>query len=419
MTENETQIQTEETAAKKCCPLCACFKSTVTRRVIARLTDYVLWGMLSLILLYATLRYAVATQNPVLGNFFALPFSLHLFLYIFFIIYIFVEAGLIAAFGKTLGKALVGIKITDENGEKLTFKKSLYRSWLVFFKGMGLFLPLISIIVPVFWLVRYHKTKEFVWDVQSKTTAEDGKFHIVSKIVLILFYAFLAFGMYTVQKNAREFPEMPSEEQILYSYLQAIEPYLKDSLEENALLTPEQVDKTLANLKKAKEITQEFQDKYLETEQAFMQKAQEISNPETREVFETTFAAQKERVTGFFFLQQIRLSLFENIVEFFKSAEGQYTFENGLPVFKTPELTQKYEDYMGQMESFLQSIAVDSEEEITVDEIIEENTPEDAADNAVSEQTEIQENVTETTPAEETNDTPAKETAKDGEPEKK
>lgn len=351
MTETENQT---DGGQKRRCPLCACVNASVTRRVVARLTDYIVWGMLSVTALFLLLRHTYETQNETLGAFFNMPFSLFIFMYAMFVAYVFVEASLICLFKTTLGKWLAGLTVTDENGEKLTYKASLRRAWTVFFKGMWLFLPYISLIAPLFWLYRYCRVKSFAWDDSSRV--QTGNFPIAFKIVLLIFYATIAYGMISTYRQAASFPDLPDENAFLQSYSMALEPYGKNIFDADKLNSMEQIDSSLADLQKGFEITKAFQDKYLQEQDEFMQKVAKISDPKAQQMFTAAIEAQKRRVMMFSMLQQIRLSLQTKIMEFFKESFGKYKIVDGEPVFDSPELQERFLSYVEQTEEFYQAL---------------------------------------------------------------
>jgi len=63
--------------------------------------------------------------------------------------YTFLEPMMLSAWGTTPGKALLNIKVLQRNGEKLSYSQALTRSLSVWLKGMGLGIPLISLITLV------------------------------------------------------------------------------------------------------------------------------------------------------------------------------------------------------------------------------------------------------------------------------
>jgi len=79
-------------------------------------------------------------------------------------IYFFIEAGIISKFGTTPAKKLFGITLTGLNGEKLNYKISLQRGFLLWFKGMGLSLPIISFITMAVSYANFTNEGKTSWD---------------------------------------------------------------------------------------------------------------------------------------------------------------------------------------------------------------------------------------------------------------
>lgn len=79
------------------------------------------------------------------------------------------DAVIYGVFGNTLGKAIAGVKVLTLDGRKVGFWAYLRRNYHVWFAGMGLSLPLISLI----FLIRSFGTDESgklqPWDVMSDT----------------------------------------------------------------------------------------------------------------------------------------------------------------------------------------------------------------------------------------------------------
>lgn len=103
----------------------------LTRRLLARLFDE--WGMMFLLL--AVL--ALTGHNPSLVSGLALQIAMQM-------IWLFLEPLLLRLFGATPGKALLGLRITGRNGEKLTYSQGLNRHLMLLWHGEGLFIPIWS-----------------------------------------------------------------------------------------------------------------------------------------------------------------------------------------------------------------------------------------------------------------------------------
>ncbi|UFH59466.1 RDD family protein [Sulfurovum mangrovi] len=79
-------------------------------------------------------------------------------------IYFFIEANIISSFGTTPGKKLLGITVFRNNGEYLDYKRSLKRTFTLWFKGLALSLPIISLITLIMAYNRYTDHGITSWD---------------------------------------------------------------------------------------------------------------------------------------------------------------------------------------------------------------------------------------------------------------
>lgn len=59
-----------------------------------------------------------------------------------------IQAMILAVFGNTIGKALLGIKVTHK-GEKLTFGQAFTREATVYVKGLGLGIPIVALFTQI------------------------------------------------------------------------------------------------------------------------------------------------------------------------------------------------------------------------------------------------------------------------------
>ncbi len=80
------------------------------------------------------------------------------------LLWVLVDAVFIYRWGATPGKALLGLRVVSEGGEKLTFKISLNRAFDVWFFGCGLEMPMVSWVVKLFAMARLRQTGRTSWD---------------------------------------------------------------------------------------------------------------------------------------------------------------------------------------------------------------------------------------------------------------
>lgn len=125
----------------------------LTRRLLARLFDE--YGLLFVLLA----AIALAGHNPALVSGLALQFAVE-------IIWLFLEPLLLRLFGATPGKALLGLRITGRNGEKLTYSEGFTRHLLLLWHGEGFFIPIWS------WIQMF-RTARRCWNDEPQPWDED------------------------------------------------------------------------------------------------------------------------------------------------------------------------------------------------------------------------------------------------------
>jgi uncharacterized RDD family membrane protein YckC len=106
-----------------------------------------------------------------------------------FLPWIVIEAWLIHRFGRTPGKWLMGLKVSNEDGSPLVLKESMQRGLLVLMIGMGFgWGPLVIIFHAVSWFMARHLGKP-IWDHMGnhKVEAEPlSPFRIIALIIVFL-----------------------------------------------------------------------------------------------------------------------------------------------------------------------------------------------------------------------------------------
>lgn len=107
------------------------------------------------------------------------------------LVWAFVEAALISAYGTTPGKYLLGIHVTDSDGHRPGLAQSLRRSLRVWGMGMGMALPIIGLVMQALGYRALKRHGISPWDRLSRTEVEHFDYHILSPI----FYFFTAAAL--------------------------------------------------------------------------------------------------------------------------------------------------------------------------------------------------------------------------------
>lgn len=84
---------------------------------------------------------------------------------------LFFEPLLLKYTGTTPGKFLFGIRVTTFNGERLTYRAGLRRTWDVLRRGHGFF-------IPIYWLVRLYKSYRACKNEETLSWEEDSALHL-------------------------------------------------------------------------------------------------------------------------------------------------------------------------------------------------------------------------------------------------
>ncbi|MGN1079766.1 MAG: RDD family protein [Alphaproteobacteria bacterium] len=312
------------------------------RRAAARFIDYLLWGML-----------AVAVLGEKTGD----VHSPSWLFYASFWGYIFVEAVLISVFATTIGKRLTGIYVYGPDGKKLPFLLSLKRAFLVFGAGMGFFLPYVSLVLPLYAFYRLVKYKTVFWDMVSDSKPESIKTTLADKLLLAAFILFLLFGYFLTARTAfihREPDFSVIEDSVLTSYFNDIRPQMVRILSEESVLSPQAAVETAHSLKHIQKMLQYQKEELILIRDQLQQRIDKMPIEELRRIRQKQLDAVMMKMNNFLFAESMRVSLFENILEFFKSAEkNKYVFINGRPVFQDPEMRRQYDNFMAQLQAFL------------------------------------------------------------------
>lgn len=97
----------------------------------------------------------------------------------------FLEGVLILLFGVTPGKALMGVRVVNDLPGKLSFLRSIARSYYVYVLGVGFYLFPFMLIGMVFGFFRLLSSGSSVWDTQLKIRVETKRLSAVRIMLAI------------------------------------------------------------------------------------------------------------------------------------------------------------------------------------------------------------------------------------------
>lgn len=115
------------------------------------------------------------------------------------------EPILLSLFGTTPGKWILGIYVTDNEGERMTYTDARSRTWTMLFYGMGLGIPIFRLIRLGISYKKHMNEETLAWEYHSAVTLKDEKHwrifaYLGAHAALILLLA-LALAMAEMPKN--------------------------------------------------------------------------------------------------------------------------------------------------------------------------------------------------------------------------
>ncbi len=161
-------------------------------RFCARMIDVQLWGVL-----VATLLMAFAPLLPKIPNWVTGMVSLFL--------YNFVEAIAFALYGTTIGKWFLRIDVRTATGDVLTFGRALGRVFSIWFRGMGLGIPLVNLFAMAACHGRLKSRGITEWDREGRFRVIHGPLGTGRRIllvVLVVLYVGLAVAGTVMKQKA-------------------------------------------------------------------------------------------------------------------------------------------------------------------------------------------------------------------------
>ena len=109
----------------------------------------------------------------------------------------FAEAFCLSKWGTTPGKRLFEISISDDNGKLPTYSKALKRSFLVWWRGLGIGIPFIAFFTQIIAYSKLKKNGITTWDSDLNFTVShkkisEGRWFIAIIVMLIVFSLMVA-----------------------------------------------------------------------------------------------------------------------------------------------------------------------------------------------------------------------------------
>lgn len=101
----------------------------------------------------------------------------------------FVEPVLVAAFGTTPGKALLNTRVRNADGSTPSFSEANFRSLVVWFKGIGMGLPIIPLITQIRAYLKLTRSGITSWDREAQTRVQHGPIGLVRGVLAFLIIA--------------------------------------------------------------------------------------------------------------------------------------------------------------------------------------------------------------------------------------
>jgi len=137
------------------------------RRYFARTMDFAIYSTIVETILVLAFRINLE-QLGTIRTFISTIFGI--------ILMVAIEPILISKFGTTIGKAVLGLYITDLEGGKLSYNKSVWRTVGVLLYGLGFYLPFYNYYRMWKSYSALNESKELEWEDESSIELKDEKF---------------------------------------------------------------------------------------------------------------------------------------------------------------------------------------------------------------------------------------------------
>jgi len=162
--------------------------ATPWSRFWARFLDTNIWAIPAAILLYILLPRGV-------WNFLRLESAEYLQYLASIPFIVLFDAICMSIFGQSPGKAILGIRLTNQDGTRLTFFEVVKRDFSLFLRGFGLGIPIVALITLIWSFVKVNGRDQAGWDRKCHTVVirEGACFERTAIVVFLMFSIFAAF----------------------------------------------------------------------------------------------------------------------------------------------------------------------------------------------------------------------------------
>lgn len=126
---------------------------------------------------------------------------------------ILIDALCLAAFGQTVGRAVAGIRVIKTSGERLTVSEAVNRNLQVYVKGLGLGIPLISLVTLLNAYGKISTDQETSWDESVETRVIGESASLARTILTAILYvlAIAAIQIWDMESERTLDREMPRQ----------------------------------------------------------------------------------------------------------------------------------------------------------------------------------------------------------------
>ncbi len=125
------------------------------------------------------------------------------FSFLSMLIWVFIEPLILTIFGNTFGKALLKTRIGMADGSKITYETALKRSFSLWIKGMGLGIPIVTIICNAVSLGFVNDNKVAKWDKEFGFVVTHGEIGIlriflaIAAVIGIFIFGAIFIGIFS------------------------------------------------------------------------------------------------------------------------------------------------------------------------------------------------------------------------------